>query len=76
MKVLHDKGIFSIEGVQIINPDVIVDRNPDNGLFIRKYQSMHLMDGDSFELPSNIIAEIACNYDCCNSDGRRTARKC
>lgn len=59
MKVTYTQNRFEIDGVEIINPEVM---NLD---FEEQYESAHyLKDGDSFSLPENIIAEKSFKYDC------------
>ena len=54
MKVLHDKGIFSIEGITVINPLLLPNvYYKDNLLHIDGVEP-----GEPFDLPENIIAEL------------------
>lgn len=65
MKVLHDKGIFSIDGITVINPELLNLKHSrlSKSHYIRpQTDEMILKDDDSFDLPENIIAELECQH--------------
>lgn len=71
MKVTYTQNRFEIDGVQVINPEVLPIEVGVNSWWKRinnKGDIYELKDGDSFDLPENIIAELdefgECGYPC------------
>lgn len=65
MKLLYNSGVFSIEGITVINPEVLQ-------LSLHEWhtndQPERIKDGESFDLPDNIIAEM--EYEKYDGEGR------
>lgn len=69
MKLLYNSGAFSIEGITVINPEVIAKYHVFGSNPEMTWEDVNLSNGDEFYIPDNIIAEKGCNYDCCTMNG-------
>lgn len=68
--ILFRDNKFWIDGVEVINPELIDDLNWESENTLSWFYGMiELKSGNTFPLPENLSYEIACNYNCCTENG-------
>ncbi len=71
-QILFKDNKFWIDGIEILNPDIMPFYFKDirDGIWYYTQEHNHsFKDDETFPLPENLSYEVACNYDCCNENG-------